>query len=195
MKKFTLSLAVSLLIMFSVSVLGAAGEVKKTEDKFIRIHIIANSDSKADQALKLTVRDRILEKSGEYLTGAKTKEEAVERIRKNLSEIESEAQKAAGDEKVDCSFEREYFEPRAYDGFILPAGMYDSLCIRIGEANGKNWWCVCYPEVCIGAAIKIEDSEVFSEGEIKILREPSKVRYKLWCYETLLKLKKLFSHI
>ncbi len=199
MKKITLSIVMSLILCIFHTAIAGAREVEAMEEKVIRIHIIANSDSEADQSLKLSVRDAVLKTVAEAVEGVGTKAEAMEKIRGSLPEIEKIARKTveSGGKAypVAATLKREEFGERVYDGFTLPAGSYDSLCIRLGEAVGRNWWCVLYPSLCVGSAVSAEDCGVFTEGEIKILREPEKVRCKLWCFEALRKLKKFLSDI
>lgn len=197
MKKFTVAVILSLLICTFLNFLNSAGEVENMTDKLIRIHIIANSDSEADQALKLTVRDGILGTVSELTDGCENKDEAMAAISEGLDELGTKAREIVDgngfDYCVSCTLAREEFDERRYDGFTLPAGEYDSLCLRIGDAKGKNWWCVCYPSVCVGAAVSVDDCGVFTDGELVIIKEPERVRYKLWCFEFIRKLKKLFK--
>lgn len=197
MKKITLTLILALLTVFGLNFLKNADEVGKMTDKFLRLHILANSDSREDQELKLKVRDGVLECAAKIISGSDTKEEAEERLSRNLDKIEDAARCVligqGSEQKVAVSLGREIFNARDYDDFTLPAGEYDSLMIRLGEANGKNWWCICYPGLCIGASSDIEEAEILTEGELRIVREPERVKYKLWCYETVLKLRDLLG--
>ena len=197
MKKLTLAIFLSLILMLAANIITNAAEVESLEDKFVRIHVIANSDSEDDQALKLKVRDAILETAETFLTDCPDKSAAMELIRDNLPKIQSAAEEEiirnGYSYSVCCTLAKETFDARIYDDFTLPAGEYDSLCVRIGEADGKNWWCVCYPQLCIGAATKIDDSGILTDGELRIVKEPQKVRYKLWCFEVVKKLKSFFE--
>lgn len=197
MKKLTFSIALSLIICAALSVIGSAREVEDLTDKLIRIHVIANSDSEEDQNLKLAVRDGILSYVSELTEGCETKAEAMESLGGGLGRIEDEARGIVAENgfgyEVSCTLSREEFDRRTYDGFELPAGEYDSLCIRLGGAEGKNWWCVCYPSICLGSAMSVDECGVFSEGELIIIKEPEKVRYKLWCFEAIRKLRRLFA--
>ncbi len=196
MKKLTLSILISLLLCAILSIFSGASEVNRMTEKLIRLHVIANSDSEYDQSLKLEVRDAVLECASRLLSGCNSKAEVMERLESGLPSIEAAAREVLETEgcgcDLSCTLQKETFSERAYEDFTLPAGEYDSLCLRIGRAEGRNWWCVCYPRLCFGSAVSIEDCGVFSEGEIMIVKEPEKVRYKLWCYETIRKLIKLF---
>ena len=199
MKKITLSLLISLVIFAAAGVISEAKEVEALTGKIIRIHVIANSDSEADQRLKIKVRDGILETVADITSGCGDKASAMAAIGGNIENIKSAAERAISESDsgygVTCTLKKEEFDRREYDDFTLPAGEYDSLCIRIGEAKGKNWWCVCFPSVCVGAAVKIDDCEVFTDGELMIVKEPQKVRYKLWCFEAVRRIKKFFESL
>ena len=122
----------------------------------IRLHIVANSNSREDQSLKLLVRDAVTESLKNDLENIKDIEQAKQYIREKLPYIQSIAEKALqsmGCEKmVDVSLCRESFDTRVYDTFTLPAGIYHALRIVIGEGQGKNWWCVVFPGFCIPAS-------------------------------------------
>lgn len=197
MKKLTLAILISLIICGVTGAFANAREVGKMTDKLIRIHVIANSDSEEDQTLKLNVRDSVLEAASELISKCGSKEEAMAVISDNIGFISAAANEAVEENgyeyTVKCSLSEEEFDERVYDGFTLPAGEYDALCVRIGDADGKNWWCVCYPSLCFGSAVSIDDCEVFTESELTIVKEPEKVRYKLWCFEMARKIAKLFK--
>lgn len=195
MKKITLSILSALIL--SVIIRGAVGayEVESATDKLIRLHVVANSNSSEDQALKLLVRDRILEFVSEITECAESKEEAEEIIRCETDEITAVAQEALSGSgySAEVFYEKVLVDKREYDGFTLPEGYYDALCVVIGEGEGKNWWCVLYPSLCVSGAISLDDCEEFDDSELIIIKEPEKVRYKLFCYELWQKLKKTFS--
>lgn len=197
MKKFTIAVFLSLILCIAVNIATNAAEVEELTDKFVRVHIIANSDTEYDQTLKLKVRDAILNVSEKLLAECTDKGSAVECIRENIFALQTAAEQEILDNgysyAVSCTLQKERFDTRVYEDFTLPAGEYDSLMIRIGSSEGKNWWCVCYPQLCIGAAVKIDDSGILTDGELKIVKEPEKVRYKLWCYEVIKKLRSLFN--
>ena len=129
----------------------------------------ANSDSQEDQALKLLVRDRILEETAEIFSGSASRDEAILAAQEALPRILDTARQAIREEgfsySVSGKVERVYFNTRQYDSAILPAGVYDAVQIRIGKAEGKNWWCVLFPPLCVGAALP-EDCGEWEEGDI-----------------------------
>ena len=120
--------------------------------KVVRFHVLANSDSEKDQALKLAVRDRVLQEYGDLLETCENKEEtltALEHAKQEICETAAKEVVAQGyDYPVRVSIVREEFPFKKYDDLIFPAGVYDALRIEIGEAEGQNWWCVLYPQMC-----------------------------------------------
>lgn len=197
MKKLTLSMALSLIICLIFSVVSNARQVDMMTDKLIRLHVIANSDSEADQALKLAVRDEVATLCADITSACSNKDSAYSALTENLGLIESTASSVISREGysylVICSLSPHTFNERIYDDFTLPAGEYDALCVTIGEGEGKNFWCVCYPSLCLGSVMKIDDCEQFSEDELIIVKHPEKVRYKLFCYEVIEWFRSLFK--
>ena len=128
-------------------------------DKVVRLHVLANSDSEEDQALKLRVRDRVLERATELLEQSADRQEAEALLRGNLLELENLAAEeiaAAGyDYPVTAELTDTTFPTREYDGFTLPAGEYLALRIVIGEGAGQNWWCVVVPPLCTTASADV----------------------------------------
>lgn len=124
--------------------------------ELIRLHVVANSDSDEDQAVKLRVRDAVLGSIRSDLKMVGDVNQAKAYLRENLPKIQAAANRtleAAGvDAQAVVTLEKEAFDIRRYDTFSLPAGVYESLRIVIGEGAGRNWWCVAFPELCLGAA-------------------------------------------
>ena len=122
-----------------------AGEV-------VRFHVLANSDSETDQDLKLAVRNKVGVYVGDLLQGVESKEETLEVISAHLSEIEDvaeeEVKRQGRDYPVTAKIEQVDFPVKFYGPYHMPAGEYTSLQVRIGEAKGRNWWCVMYPNMC-----------------------------------------------
>lgn len=125
-------------------------------DQVIRLHVIANSDSGEDQALKLEVRDRILEEAGDLFRQGYTREEAEAALAGRLCELARVGAEVVGergyDYPVTASLEDDvWFPTKAYSDFALPAGDYTALRVVIGEGGGRNWWCVVFPPLCLGS--------------------------------------------
>ena len=125
-------------------------------DQVIRLHVLANSDSAEDQALKLQVRDRILERAQELYPERATLAEARAALEESLSELsrigEQTVKEAGYDYPVTAQLTQCWFPTKEYEDFALPAGDYTALRIVIGEGEGQNWWCVAFPPLCLGAA-------------------------------------------
>lgn len=196
-KKLTLAIAAALLITFSLTFFENVKEVEHMTDKLIRLHIVANSDSEEDQQLKLTIRESVLAEVDRITKDCSSKQEAELIIMENLPLIEQTARSTAADNGfyggVTAMYESTFINRRIYDGFELPSGMYDALCIRVGKAEGRNWWCVVYPSLCVSCAASLDELEEFSDSELVIMKEPSEVKYKLYCFELFQKLKAWIS--
>lgn len=122
-------------------------------EKTVRLHVVANSDSDADQAQKLQVRDAVLEQVSAMTADCHSAEEAKTILAAQLPALETAAQsvlKGSG-YGVDISLGEEHFDTRRYDTFTLPAGVYPALRVKIGAAEGRNWWCVVFPSLCTAA--------------------------------------------
>ena len=121
----------------------------------VRLHVLASSDREEDQKIKLAVRDEILLTYGEILNFA-TKDEAVIAVQELLPSIEDTVEKTlsslGADYGVRAELKEEWYDRREYEDFSMPRGYYTSLVISLGEAKGKNWWCVLYPPLCLGMA-------------------------------------------
>ncbi len=160
---------ISLILIASLTPIVSAGE--SISKKVFRLHIIANSNEKYDQDLKLKVKDSVLEYTKDLYNGCKNVNDALEISKRNLSSIEEAAQKTVSfygygyDTIVYTS--KEFFNTRKYDSFTLPAGEYYCLKIIIGEGKGKNWWCVLFPSVCISGCTDDFDG-VLTEEERKL---------------------------
>lgn len=139
---------------------GIAGGIKETQDKaqkdiaskLIRLHVIANSNSDADQALKLKVRDKIVKSLETEFTAMNSIDETRNFIKNNLDNIEKMAQqevkKHGKDYKVKALFGNFPFPVKTYGYVTLPAGEYEALRVMIGSGRGANWWCVLFPPLC-----------------------------------------------
>lgn len=126
-------------------------------DELIRLHVVAASDSQEDQKLKLQVRDAVVNSLRENMSHVTDVAQAKAYLQQNLPKIEEIANRVLWDAGVhDCatvSLQQEEFDTRYYDTFTLPAGVYESLRITIGDGNGHNWWCVVFPAMCVGATV------------------------------------------
>ena len=117
----------------------------------VRLHVLAVSDDAAEQALKLRVRDAVLDYLRPRLAEAEDAGAAREILREELPGVEAAAQTAAEGREVRVSLGQEDYPARDYGGFTLPAGRYESLRVVLGAGKGHNWWCVVFPPLCLEA--------------------------------------------
>ena len=126
--------------------------------ELIRLHVVGATNEESDQALKLRVRDAVIESLQEEFNHVTDVSKAKEYLQNNLSHIRRVALQALEDagcaDDVSVSLGREAFPMRLYDTFALPSGVYETLRITIGEGKGRNWWCVAFPSLCVGAAVE-----------------------------------------
>ena len=150
-------------------------EIIKLENKIIRLHILANSDTIQDQELKLKVRNNILNNFNKRFKNISNKQESEALILKNLNEIKAIAQQTVYEEgyyyNVEVYYGNYKFPIREYDDMTLPSGDYDAVRVEIGEANGKNWWCVMFPPLCFTDLGKDSELAVFDETVEEKLKE------------------------
>lgn len=124
-------------------------------DQVLRLHVVANSDDAADQAVKLMVRDAVLAQATPLLEGA-TDSAAAERVlASHLEELEQTARDVLREQGFEdgaaVSITDQWFPTRQYGSFALPAGRYRALKVTIGRGEGQNWWCVVFPPLCLAA--------------------------------------------
>lgn len=131
----------------------------------IRLHVVADSNSAEDQRVKLRVRDAVVEFLRAGMAEFPTREEALAYLESRLPEIEDLVNRTLSElgiaDRGTVSLKEEAFDTRHYDTFSLPAGVYESLRIVIGEGEGRNWWCVVFPQLCVPAT-----AEGFSEEAV-----------------------------
>ncbi len=179
MKTITKAVISGFIISVFCSFLGFFGRCDSVSGKIFRLHIIANSDSAEDQTLKLKVRDRILNNFGSSFSETADIIDAEHIAEEHLSEIESAAQdeilKSGYEYTVKAQIVHMYFDTRYYNDITMPAGYYDALRLTIGEAKGKNWWCVMFPPMCLPAAeSQCELEKVLDSGEVEMLSSGGK---------------------
>lgn len=147
MNKLIYAFFVSLVLSVAVTAY-SDGIQEDLQDNLIRLHIIANSDGGADQAVKLKVRDAVLSKMHE-----ETQNKSRGEIIKNLDEIEKTANRVLDENCLDYTasavYGKFYFPKKEYRGMTLPSGEYYGVRIVLGNGNGHNWWCVMYPPLCV----------------------------------------------
>lgn len=156
MSKWVRALALALGISLIVSIGRFGGECADIRNEVLRLHVLANSDSAEDQALKLKVRDTVLEYAAGLFDNAANEQQAYAAAADAVQEIERAAQQRVLDEgytyPVTVELTDMYFTTRTYDTVTLPAGDYQAVRVSIGDAKGKNWWCVVFPPLCVASA-------------------------------------------
>jgi len=182
--KLIRSIAAALILSLMVSICGFSGECNEIRQRVLRLHVLANSDSKEDQELKLKVRDRVVEVAAGLFDTARNESEALKLAEESLDSIEAAAQQCVYDEgytyRVKAELVDMYFTTRRYDTVTLPAGVYDALRVTIGEGKGQNWWCVVFPPMCVSAATDASElSDVLEPGQEKIVTKPQKYEFRL----------------
>lgn len=191
---------VGALIVGAFRLGGIARDQQMLTEEVIRLHVVANSDSEEDQALKLQVRDAVIELLEQASEKMPSKEEAYAYLEAHLDEITEVANgviEAAGfSDRVTVTLTEEEFDTREYDTFALPAGVYDSLRIVIGEGEGKNWWCVVFPRLCVPVtAEEFQDTAVgsgFSDTLTDTIQQKDGYEVRFWVMDCLGKIWNLF---
>ena len=163
-------------------------------DGIIRLHVIANSNSESDQELKLKVRDMIGEYLSPILEDVENLQETKELVKEQIPEIIEVAEACIAEEGYDYEVTAELgmvdFPEKTYGNYTFPAGEYEALEVYIGEAEGHNWWCVLYPNMCFqGSVYEVVDEE--AEEALKEVLTPEeyqdvftdgnyRVEFKFW---------------
>lgn len=185
MRLFTKSLCVALILTMLFSVLPFEASCQEIRKDVFRLHILANSDTDKDQNLKLKVRDAVLEYTEKLYKNSNTKEEAEVLTSKNLQNIANVAKQVIVDNgynyNVTCQIEDVYFNTRTYENVTMPSGTYRALQIKIGDAKGKNWWCVMYPTLCVGASTdyKALDDKLNDKEYDTLVNEKTQYKFKI----------------
>ena len=152
----------------------------------LRLHILAASDSDEDQALKLRVRDGILAEYSAELSEVTDLEDARVTLEARLPDIVATAERivaeAGYDYTVTASLGEEWYDTRDYGKMSLPRGVYTSLIIRIGKGQGRNWWCVMYPPMCLDLATDAPSDDWtsgYTGEELSLISGKYRVKFKL----------------
>ncbi|MGG7165201.1 stage II sporulation protein R [Clostridium ihumii] len=175
MKKVIASVLLGTIVLGSTITYGmnriAKPSMEDISEKLIRFHVIANSDSEGDQAVKLKVRDEVLRYISPRLKEAKSINESREIIKnedENLIKIAKKTLIENGyDYKLESTLSKEYFPVKTYGNITLPQGKYEAYRIIIGEGQGHNWWCVMFPPLCFVDVSKGQISYNETEKEMK----------------------------
>lgn len=188
-----LYIVLGVLMFFPVITSGAIA-VKQTEiqseiaNEIIRFHVLANSDSVADQEEKMQVKEAVVRALRPLLEEGKTRDETKQILSENRKQILETAKAAAGGRDVSMELKKEWFPQKEYGNYVFPEGMYEACCIRIGNAKGHNWWCVLYPGLCFSDAVHPVVTEengellerLLTEEAYDFIRYPAKTKIRLW---------------
>ena len=177
LKVFEIALLAGLAVFFLTGSLALRAQ-DRLADKVVRLQVLANSDSEEDQALKLLVRDQVLERAASLLEQAGDRRQAEMLLRQALPELEEAAAREIAANGYDYPVTAELvdaaFPTKEYEGFTLPAGEYLALRVVIGQGGGQNWWCVVFPPLCAAASGDVPAAALaagFTEEEIGLITE------------------------
>lgn len=184
----TFTLVLFSLLLF-LGLMPVHGE-EEIYESVVRLHVLANSDGEEDQALKLEVRDAVLAYTAPLLAECRERDEAEALLLEHLDGIrevaEARLRERGAENAVEVTLGEEEYPERSYDGICFPSGEYLSLQVKIGEAEGKNWWCCLFPALCLGnAAVSDEEAEgAFIEvgltpPQYKIITETERPVYRI----------------
>lgn len=185
MKKLEVSILLAFIFSIILSIiLPFFNKCDKLKENIIRVHILANSDSRQDQRLKYKIKDNISTEVSKLLHVTKTKNNAKQIVFNNLKHIsqlsKNEIIKNGYDYDVNVFLAKSYFPTRKYDEFVLPAGTYDALKVVIGKGQGKNWWCVAFPPMCspiYSDEQNIED--ILGEEQLEMIKKPCEYKFAI----------------
>ena len=192
-RKLEISLFCGLIISVLLSIISFGASCGEIRQDVLRIHVIANSDSAEDQAVKLKVRDAVLEAGEDLFDGTLTAEGAEQVLDSDIERLQNAAQNVLTENGFDYGVRveigKDYFNTRTYDGEVtLPAGEYEAVRVILGEGQGQNWWCVMFPPMCLPAAeADTEISDVLTQNEEDVVKSNPK-------YEARFKIVELFEN-
>lgn len=182
-KDVKIAVIFGLILAFTISAVRLDASCSEIKGSLLRLHVLANSDSDTDQALKLCVRDRLLHTADVLFADCATEEQALHAVAEHLEILQQTAEdevRAQGfDYPVQVSIGQAYFDTRVYEDFTLPAGEYDALRVVIGTGGGKNWWCVLFPPVCLPAATDAQVGQVLSDESTAFVENAEAPKYKI----------------
>ena len=183
MKKLFISVVIALVVVFLYAFLPFEQECRNISDEVLRIHILADSDDEYDQQLKLKVRDEILNYTCGLYSDVSSKEEAIQITDEHIDEIISTAEntlKSNGcQKKVTAQILDMNFNTRYYDDITMPSGNYTALRVTIGSGEGKNWWCVMYPSLCLYSASDSKSlQDELTDKQYEVITQKPKYEFK-----------------
>lgn len=193
-KHIEIAFFLAFLLTIAFSTASFEKDCKEVRNSILRLHVIANSDTEEDQALKLKVRDAVLEKSKSLFKKSDSKASAKSQAQKSIDILTEAAKNVISENGYDYNVQIEVgksnFPTKTYEAVTLPAGEYDAVRVLIGKAEGKNWWCVMFPPLCLPAAKgdkKIDD--VLGEDALRLVTSNPKYEIRFWIVEKMEKMR------
>lgn len=183
MKTLLATLFSLILALFFVLALPSSGEETVYADT-LRLHVLAASDSTADQGAKLLVRDAVLSTYGDAFLSTQSKAEAVELLASQLPEIKHTVEKTLAENDLEysvaVSLADEWFDTRTYGELTLPEGKYTALKITLGEGKGQNFWCMLYPALCVAPALgeAVTAEEAYTDAAYTLVKNGYAIRFR-----------------
>lgn len=205
MKKIITALCIGFSLCFVLSAYMDSTQAALSQG-VVRLHVVANSDSEEDQKLKLSVRDRILSECGALLSGGESVDAVSADICNNMDYIEQiavdEIRKNGYSYDVNVDFGTEVFPRKEYGNITLPEGEYRALKVNIGDASGKNWWCVLFPPLCFvdEACVSVSDDsrrmlrQQLGDSTYNMVTDNSNIEFRMKSYELWQKGKLLLTN-
>lgn len=187
MKELLKSTLIFLFTVLLISAVPTDAEAKIYDDT-LRLHILANSDSEEDQALKIEIRDLLLKNYGDRLKSSECTSDAIKKAQSLIADMERDTKRwiceMGYDYSIKITLTEEWYDTREYESYTLPRGIYTSLRVIIGEGEGKNWWCVMYPPICLELAMESAPRDNatinYSKEEINLINDKKyNVKFKI----------------
>lgn len=196
--KIELAAVLAFILCVFISAYNLDRDCDGIRENILRLHVIAASDSEYDQRVKLQLRDVLLLKGSEIFKESESKQEAEQKLGKNLDLLTKEANTYLEDigypYRATVTLGKSRFPTRRYEDYTLPAGVYDALKVTIGGGEGENWWCVMFPALCLPAAKKdIGFDGILTEKEQEFITE-EKYEIRFWLVEKWQELEKNFIY-
>lgn len=184
-KKFLIIFLLFIIYIF-ISIYSYSEAVSyNISNSVFRLHIIANSNSAKDQALKFAVKDKLINYMNSICINVSTKEEAIKLVTENLENFEKITKDTIKEQGFNYDVRLEIgnfdFPTKNYGDIYLPAGFYDALKVEIGSAAGKNWWCVMFPSLCF---VDVTNGIVPEESKENIQNNLNDEEYDLISFES-----------
>ncbi len=173
MNKTEISLLIALVLTFALCfTTDVCTQAKEVRDNTLRLHVIANDNTPAAQDIKNKVRREVANACHQVCDTAEDSRQAVQLAQQQLDYIRQICDQALCARQAcytaSCNIERFYFPTSEYNNVFMPRGEYSALVVRLGQAQGKNWWCVLYPEIATACAIETDSTDLYQDDKLHI---------------------------